>query len=140
MPTRPRHRKHVALVLAGAIVGLSCPAPGARAELVTTDRVIEDAAIAPRDRVAAFLARDDVRMRLEALGIAPAEAQGRVDSLSDAEVRRISGKIDSLPAGQGTVGTVVGAAVIIFVVLLITDILGLTNVFSFTRDTSARGN
>jgi hypothetical protein len=38
-----------------------------------------------------------------------------------------------LPAGGSAVGAIVGAAVLIFVILLITDILGFTNVFSFVN-------
>jgi hypothetical protein len=37
----------------------------------------------------------------------------------------------SLPAGGGALGTIVGAALIIFIVLLLTDIFGFTDVFSF---------
>ena len=53
--------------------------------------------------------------------------------MSDDEVRRIAGEIKTLPAGGDGLGTIVGAAVTIFVILLITDILGLTKIFPFTR-------
>jgi hypothetical protein len=114
-------------------------APVAQAALVSTDRVTATAtASAERDRVTAFLARDDVRAQLVTLGIAPDEAQARVAALSDAEVSRIAGRIDELPAGQGAVGAVVGAVLVIFIVLLVTDLLGLTKVFPFTRGPSNR--
>ncbi|MBW2099864.1 MAG: PA2779 family protein, partial [Deltaproteobacteria bacterium] len=71
---------------------------------------------------------------MKAQGINAAEVKARVDSLSDAEVARIVGQIDnSLPAGGDALGTVVGAALFIFVVLLITDILGFTDVFTFVK-------
>ncbi len=38
-----------------------------------------------------------------------------------------------LPAGGSAVGAIVGAGLVIFIVLLITDILGYTNVFTFVR-------
>ena len=41
----------------------------------------------------------------------------------------VAGKIDALPAG----GEFVGVLVFIFVLLLITDILGFTKVYSFAR-------
>lgn len=41
----------------------------------------------------------------------------------------IAGKIDSLPAG----GEFIGALVFVFVLLLVTDILGFTKVYNFTR-------
>ena len=83
--------------------------------------------------MAAFLGREDVRAQLKALGVSPDEAEARVAALSDAEIKRIAGHIDSLPAGQGAVGAIVGAAVLIFVLLVITDLVGLTHVFGFTR-------
>lgn len=38
-------------------------------------------------------------------------------------------QLEQLPAGA----SVVGALLVVFIVLLVTDILGLTNVFPFTR-------
>jgi hypothetical protein len=58
-----------------------------------------------------------------------AAAQARVDALTDKEVASISGELDSLPAG----GDIIGLLLTIIIVLIITDILGLTKVFSFTR-------
>ncbi len=67
------------------------------------------------------------------LGVDPAEATARVAGLSDAEIRKIAGRIDQLSAGQGVVGTIIGAALVVFLVLLVTDILGLTDIFPFVR-------
>ncbi len=80
-----------------------------------------------------FLAREDVRRQFEALGIDADEAAARAGSLSDAEVTQIAGQIDELPAGQNVAGAILGAALLIFLVLLITDLLGLTNVYPFVR-------
>ena len=52
---------------------------------------------------------------------------------SDEEIRQIAGHMDELPAGEGGLGVVVGAILIIFLVLLITDILGVTDVFPFVK-------
>lgn len=66
---------------------------------------------------------------LEKLGVTRADAEARVAALTDAEAATMAGQIDSLPAG----GDVIGVLLTIFVVLLITDILGFTKVFPFTR-------
>jgi hypothetical protein len=42
-------------------------------------------------------------------------------------------KVDEMPAGQSTLGILVGAALIVFIVLLITDIAGFTDVFGFVK-------
>lgn len=80
-------------------------------------------------RIAAALERPEVVSHLEEMGVSKADAQARVAALTDDEAATLAGQIDSLPAG----GDVVGALVLIFVVLLVTDILGLTKVFPFTR-------
>jgi hypothetical protein len=124
----------VALAMTMIMALVSMPVGGARAALIGTDQIIGEAAAASdRDRVAAFLEREDVRSQLVMLGIDPAEAAARVASLSDEEVDQISGHLGQLPSGEGAIGAIVGAAVLIFVVLLITDLLGLTDVFPFVR-------
>lgn len=52
-----------------------------------------------RERVKAFIERGDAAQQLKSLGVAPDAVQGRVDAMTDEEVRVIAGKIDSLPAG-----------------------------------------
>jgi Family of unknown function (DUF6627) len=91
------------------------------------------AATRRRARVLAFLGRAEVREQIVALGVDPGEAAARVRALSDAQVREIAGQLDQLPAGQSVIGVVVGAILIIFLVLLITDLLGLTDVFPFVK-------
>lgn len=87
-----------------------------------------------REQVGAFLAREEVQQIMLSHGIAPDEVQLRVAGLSDMEIQRIAAQLDTLPAGAGAgVGAVIGAVVFIFVVLLLTDILGLTKVFPFTK-------
>ncbi|MBU1404885.1 MAG: PA2779 family protein [Proteobacteria bacterium] len=120
------------LVFSFLLLDLSVQA--ARAQMIDTNTVIaaqkQDAS---RVRVAAFLGRDDVQQVMVQHGVDAVEAQKRVASLSDAELAKISQAMDQLPAGGDGIGTVIGAAVLIFLVLLITDILGFTHVFSFVR-------
>jgi hypothetical protein len=82
-----------------------------------------------REKVAAALDRPDVVAELERMGVDKTEAQARVAALTDAEVASLAGRVDSMPAG----GDILGVLVFVFVLLLVTDILGLTKVFPFTR-------
>ncbi|WP_420473977.1 PA2779 family protein [Noviherbaspirillum sp. ST9] len=82
-----------------------------------------------RERLAAALDRPDVAAQLEKMGVDKTEAQARVAAMNDEEVAAMAGRIDSLPAG----GDILGAIVFVFVLLLVTDILGLTKVYPFTR-------
>lgn len=130
-----RHmRRGVALVLAVVMFVVSMPLGVANAALVSTEQVLADGDGADdRARVLAFLDRADVREQIVALGVDPNEAAARVGALSDAQVREIAGRLDQLPAGQSALGAVLGAILIIFLILLVTDLLGLTDVFPFVR-------
>ncbi|MBI3533506.1 MAG: PA2779 family protein [Burkholderiales bacterium] len=102
----------------------------AQAGIVPTDAVLpQSAAAVHRERVSSFLARDDVRQALQAQGVSPQAATERVQAMSDNEVEQLAGRIDQAPAG----GDVLGVLFTVFIVLLVTDIMGLTKVFPFTR-------
>ena len=87
-----------------------------------------------REYLLQFLAREDVRAALIARGIDPLEAKARVNSLSDAEVIEIADQIEQLPAGGDSfLAVVLAIAILVFIVLVITDITGHTDVFPFVK-------
>ncbi|WP_138380988.1 PA2779 family protein [Luteithermobacter gelatinilyticus] len=105
-----------------------------RAEILATDQVVEKYATqADKAQITALLKRADVRQQLKEYGVEPEEAEKRIAALSDEEIRQIADQLESEPAGAGELGTVLGVALTVFLVLLVTDILCLTDVFSFTR-------
>ena len=104
------------------------------AALVSTESLVAESGVAAeRERVASFLAREDVRSELRNQGVNPDEALARVAALSDSEINQIAARLDELPAGQSGVEAVLGVALTVFIILLITDILCVTSVFNFTR-------
>ncbi len=118
------------LVMLG-LLALSLHLPAAQAGLIGTETVISASqAQQQRERLQQVLNRADVKNELVARGVDPAQVQARVDSLTDQEVQGLSSTIDQLPAGGDSL---LGVLVFIFIVLLITDILGLTNVFPFVK-------
>lgn len=124
-------KRHIAsvLIVATALTGLPLTA---QAGIVSTDEFISSSAPAAnsnRERVSSFLARDDVRQALQAQGVSSQVAAERVQAMSDAEIEQLAGRIDQAPAG----GDVLGVLFTVFIVLLVTDIMGLTKVFPFTR-------
>lgn len=132
-----KSRKFCRAVVVAVIAGLfvtSMPMPRAQAALVTSeDLATQRSVAADRARINDLMAREDVQRELKTYGITADEAQARVNSMTDEEVMQVAGRLDQLPAGQGALGVIIGAAVIIFIVLLITDIAGLTKVFPWTR-------
>ena len=124
--------KPVSFFLVFSMLLLDFSGQTAQAQLIGTNTVIAaQKQQANRERIATFLGRDDVQQIMVRHGVNAAEAQKRVASLSDAELTKISRTMEQLPAGGDGVGAVVGAVVLIFLVLLITDLLGLTHVFPF---------
>ena len=124
-------RAGLCLILSLGIISLGPVTRVARADLVPTRAVIEVHQDAPRLRVQGFLERGDVQTQLEALGISPAEARSRVAGLTADEVAAINARLDELPAGGSFAGAVVGIILVLFLALLITDLLGFTDVFPF---------
>ncbi len=122
----------IAVCMAFVMLMTSLPFNFARAAMITTDQVVAQSEAAhDRARVLRFMAREDVRQQLQALGIDPDEAARRTESLSDEEIQQIADRMDELPAGQSAIGVVVLIILVLFLVLVITDLAGLTDVFPF---------
>lgn len=131
---RQKMIKPVSFFLVFSFLLLDFSVQTAKARIIDTDTVIAaQKEEADRERVTAFLGREDVRQVMVEHGVDAAEARKRVAGLSDAELTKISQAMEQLPAGGDGVGAVIGAAVLVFLVLLITDILGFTHVFSFVN-------
>ncbi|WP_017430174.1 PA2779 family protein [Vreelandella jeotgali] len=124
-------RRHVAILLIAVFTLGSLHAAAAQtAGLVSTESALQaDTASSDRQRINDVLARADVQDQLLAQGVSVDQVKDRVAALSDAEARQMADRLDAMPAGSG----VVGALFAVFVILLVTDILGLTSVFPFTR-------
>ncbi len=103
-------------------------APVAHADIITTESWVDEVhAEAQRDRVIEMLKREDVREQMLAMGVDPAHVEARLAGLSDAEVTRLAGQMEDLPAGAGVVELLL-VVVLVFVIL---DIAGVTDVFPF---------
>ena len=72
-----------------------------------------------------MLASDSVARQLESLGVDKALVAERVQALSDAELRLLEQEMDAQAAG-GDALALIGA---VFLVLLILEVLGVTDVF-----------
>ncbi len=101
----------------------------AQASIIATGEITSPAAVSNRDRVNAFLAREDVTQAMLGQGVSALAATERVKAMSEAEVAQLAGRIDQAPAG----GEILSILFTVFIVLLVTDILGFTKVFPFTR-------
>ena len=127
-----RFCRALAMPLALVVLLVSLPINVAQSAMVTTDQVLaESQTESDRARVLDFLAREDVRQQIEAFGVDPDEAALRVQSLSDVEISKIVHQMDQEPAGQSVLVILGATILIIFLIFIITDLTGATNVFPF---------
>jgi hypothetical protein len=107
------------------LLSLGC-IPAANASVIGTptfsQSLTRDASI---ERINGLLAQDSVRSQLVGLGVDPHDAQARVAALTDSELQMLDQRLGTLPAG-GDLLAVIG---VVFVVLLILELMGVTNVF-----------
>ena len=111
------------------ILSITLLAQASLAQMVSTEALFErSVTVSSKEKVIQFTAREDVAKILGQMDVDPNMIEERVASMTDEEASAIAYQIGTLPAGGSAVGSLVGAAVFVFVVLLITDILGFTKV------------
>ena len=104
------------------------------AQMVSTEALFDrPVTVSSKEKVMHFIAQEDVAKTFEEMGVDKTMIEERISSMTDEELSELAYQIETLPAGGDAVGGLISAAVLIFIVLLITDILGFTKVFSFTR-------
>ena len=112
------------LILSMSLLGV--PAVGLAAPIGTDTLVQLDQRGELLSRIQAQLARDDVRAQFLARGVSPVEVDARIAALGTEELQMLAAQLDELPAG-GSLLAVIG---VVFVVLLILELVGVTNVFT----------
>ena len=128
LPSRSIRAISSLLVLCLGITGFSIPT--AQAGMVGTQAALAvQAAAQNRAQVKNILSRDEVRQGLLARGVDPAQVQARVAGLNDTEVQQLATDLDRLPAG----GDGLELLLLVFILLLITDIAGITHIFNFVH-------
>ncbi len=110
--------------------------PAAAAMIGTDQMMAAQARSAHHAKIADALGRPEVLAGLEQYGVSWADAEARVAALTDAEAAELAGRIDALPAG-GDALSILGAIVLI---LIITDLIGVTHVFPFIRPIMSSGD
>jgi hypothetical protein len=126
--------KPVSILLAIFMILISGPFQSVFAAMIGTETVLDTSqGLEARAYLNRFIAREDVQAALIAQNIDPEEVRARLDSLTDTEAVAIANKLDSLPAGSGAIEAILVISLIVFLVLLFTDIMGYTDIFPFVR-------
>jgi hypothetical protein len=118
--------RYISLLLTASILSLSLGT--SQAAMVSNQQIIYAAEQTDaRQSLLQTLKRDEVQQQLLSLGVSPVEVESRIQHMSHAEISQLNQRIDELPAGSG----VLGAVVFIFVVFVVTDVIGATDIFPF---------
>jgi len=126
--------KFVSIFMATLMFLIAAPYQPIFAAMITTDVAVEsERAEKSREYLKELIARENIEKHLIDQGIDPVEVKSRIDSLTDSEAIALADQIEELPAGGSALGIIVGAALIVFLVLLVTDILGYTDIFPFVK-------
>ena len=100
------------------------PLGSAQAAMVGNGQLI---AQSDRAELLQVLERDSARQQLSALGVSQEQAKQRVMQMTDQEVAQLNQQLADLPAG----GDALGVILLIFLVFVITDVIGATDIFPF---------
>jgi len=134
MKTVRQTLKPVSIIVAIFVLVISGPFQSVFAAMIGTETMMEASqGQEARNRIKQLLVREDVRQALINQRIDPREAGARIDSLSDAEAIGVVDKLDQLPAGSGALEVFLIVSLIVFIILLITDIMGYTDIFPFVK-------
>ncbi len=125
-------KKSVRLLMCGMAMAGTFTSQIAWAGYVPSENAIQSEKTATqRAEINAMLDRSDVQAALQDKGVSADEAKERVAMLSDSQIEQLKTQLDTIPAGEGAIGAIIGAALIVFLVLLFTDIIGETDVYDF---------
>ncbi len=83
-----------------------------------------------RAQLVNLVEREDVQQQLITLGVDPEAAKARVAAMTEAEIAQLNQSLADMPAGGVSV---LGVLLIIFLVFIITDVLGATDIFPFIK-------
>lgn len=117
----------VGLAMMGLLGGQLTPA---YASMVSTETVLQQAQRSvDRSELLQMLDREDVQTQLQAMGVDAAAAKQRVASMTDEEIRQLNAHLSEMPAG----GDALGILLFLFLVFVVTDMLGATDIFPFVH-------
>jgi hypothetical protein len=118
-------KRAMAILLSVSLVsGFSATA---RAGVINTGQVLQQHAAIDKASLVTALGREEVRRQLVELGVDPEQAKLRLAALDDEQIAEIQANMDALPAGGGVLEVVVA----VLVVLMILDLVGVTDIFPF---------
>lgn len=121
-------KKFTSILLSVSMLLLSVQAGFVNAEMIGTQQALPSHSVQlSQQELVDVFQREDVQAQLTALGVDQDAALTRIQGMTEAELRQLNSRLDTLPAGSD----VIGLAVLVLLILVFLDIFGVTNIFSF---------
>ena len=119
-------KRTLTLILSISLLGFSFT--NVQAAIISNDQIINKAQQSnERAALLQTIAREDVQQQLSKMGVNPADIENRINQMTQQEIAQLNQQMNELPAGSG----VLGILLLIFLVFVITDIIGATDIFPF---------
>lgn len=123
-------KQQLALVLSVMLAWSGFLVTGAQAGVISsTDMIAEQHQFESKQALKSYFDRDEVKQQMVDLGVSPADVDARIDAMTPAELAELNSTLQEAPAGAGLVGVLLT----IFIVFVITDVIGATDIFPFIR-------
>ena len=121
-------QKYLSVLLSVTLMSLSFSST--QAAMISNDVVINHAQQSKaKTELLQTINRSDVKQQLLNMGVAPENIESRINLMTHEEIAQLNQQIGELPAG----GDVLGVILIIFIVFVITDVIGATDIFPFIK-------
>ncbi|MCG4453351.1 MULTISPECIES: PA2779 family protein [unclassified Pseudomonas] len=122
--------RRMAAMLAVFHVLMIVQIPLANAAMIGTGEVLaEQQQQVDRQQLLRMLDEQGVQEKLLSMGVDRSQVEGRINSLTSAELAQFNQQLSQAPAGAGVVGIIV----LFLVIFIITDLLCATNIFNFVK-------
>ena len=120
-------KKFFSIVLSLSMIML--PIQVTHSAMIENDQLLADAPSTPRAELLQTLEREQVRSQLTQLGVDADAVKQRVSLMTEQEVVALNERLNEMPAG----GDAIGIVLFIFVLFVITDAIGATDIFPFVH-------
>jgi len=121
-------QKYISILLSITLMSLSFTST--QAAMISNDMIINHAQhSSAKAELIQTINRSDVKQQLLNMGVKPADIESRINLMTHEEIAQLNQQIDQLPAG----GDILGVLLIIFIVFVITDVIGATDIFPFIK-------
>jgi outer membrane protein OmpA-like peptidoglycan-associated protein len=131
--------KPVSVILVICMFLFSDPFPAALAAIIGTEAIL-NLAKSPetRENAKTILTRKKIQTALIANGLEPWEAKVCAASLTENDIAALDSIMGQLPAGGGFFETFLIIGFLVFLILLVTDLTGATDVYPFVKKHAAK--